>query len=68
MKKYLITLSAPSLGLISESDYYIEPYIVQSDSLEDLSTFVDEKLMRKFASDYKVALSDVRIVFAAPLK
>ena len=68
MKKYLITLAAPSLGLIHENENYIEPYIVSAENLDDLSFYVDNKLMRKFALDYKVALSDVRILFATALK
>lgn len=68
MEKYLITLAAPSLGLLFEPEFYIEPYIVEANDLDELGNYVDNKLMRKFSLDFKVDLDKVRILFAAKVK
>lgn len=68
MKKFIVTLTAPSVGLIGEGDNYFEPYIVEAPNLDELSRYVDNKLMRKFAITHRVSLSDVRILFAAVVK
>ena len=68
MNKYLIGLAAPSLGLMNDPPHYIKPYVVESNTLEDLGSYVDEKLTRKFALEFNTALSDVEILFAAQIK
>lgn len=68
MNKYLITLTAPSLGLMDQPLDYIKPYIIESDNLDNLTYYVDEKLMRQFALEFKVNLSSVKVLFAAKIK
>lgn len=71
MNKYLVILAAPSLHLPNDPQNYIEPYVLNFDSDKGevyISKYVDEILMRKFALDYSVALSDVRILAAAKIK
>lgn len=68
MKKQLVILAAPAPGYLCERDSYIEPYIISFSDLDELALYVDEKLMRQFALKYNVSLSDVIIIFTAPLK
>lgn len=68
MNKYLIGLTAPSLCLMNQPENYIEPYIVEANNLDELGQYVDNYLMRKFALDFKVALSNVKILFASKIR
>lgn len=68
MKKQLVILTAPSLGYMNENSDYIEPFLVSFSNSDELANYINEKLIRKFALKYKVALSDVKILFTAPLK
>lgn len=68
MKRQLVILAAPSRGYMHESNSYIEPYLVTFSDANELENYVNEKLTRKFSLKYKVALSDVQILFTAPLK
>ena len=71
MDRYLVILTAPSAHLLNEEDNYIEPYEVQFEkgtSLEEIGTFIDEKLMRKFSLIHNVALNSVKILAAARIK
>lgn len=67
MKKYLVILVAPSMHFMNDSDNYTCPYIVNATE-DTISEIVDERLMRKFALDYKVPLVDVRILAASIIK
>lgn len=71
MNKFLVILAAPSMHFFGQEDNYIEPYIVEftkETTMEQITQYIDEKLMRKFSLDYSVSLKDVRIVAAARVK
>lgn len=68
MNKYLVTLTAPSLGLMDQPLDYIKPYIIEADGLDSLGEYIDEKLMRKFALEFNVSLPSIKILFASGIK
>lgn len=67
MNKYLIVLMAPSMHFMNEKDYYKKAYVVEA-TADKISNYVDEKLMRLFALDFKIDVSQVRILAAAQIK
>ena len=67
MNKYLVILTAPSMRFMNEKYNYSKAYVVESTENE-ISNYVDEKLMRLFALDCKVAVSQVRVLAAALIK
>lgn len=68
MEKYFVTLTSPSHHMMNEPYNYVKAYEVQAKNVDEAATFVDEKLMRDFALEFKVALSSVRILFASKIK
>ena len=67
MKKYLVVLTAPSMHFMSDPINHTKAYVVEAED-NTIGEYVDERLMRKFALDYKVKLSEVRILAAGLLR
>ena len=68
MNKYLVGLTAPSLGLMSDPPNHIKSYVVEAEDLNSLGNYIDNKLTRKFALEFSSTLSEVKILFAAKIK
>jgi hypothetical protein len=68
MENYIVTLTSPSHSMVYEPQFFTKAYKVKAKNLNEASEYVDEKLMRDFALEFKVAVSDVRILFAAKVK
>lgn len=68
MEKYLVSLTVPSLGLMSDPPNYIKTYVVEAKNLDSLSEYIDNKLMRNFSLEFNSILANVRILFVAKIK
>ena len=68
MNKYLVILTAPSLGLWEQPYDYIHPYLVSANSNKEVHEYIDDKLSRKFSLDYKVPLTSVETIFVSKVK
>jgi hypothetical protein len=68
MTKYLVILTAPSLGLMDDPYDYFHPYIVVANNEEELNDYIQEKLSRQFSLAYKVSLSSVETIYVSKIK
>lgn len=68
MTDYIVALTSPSHALMFEPDNYFKVYRVTSPDLDSLSDYVDNYLMRMFALEFNVMLTNVRVLFAAKVK